>query len=68
MRHSATSRHRGGQWQYWGNCGRCCEPHANNEGNGKGCQKKMVGMLDEIPKDIEGHWRGDRRCQKDDER
>jgi hypothetical protein len=28
--------------------------------------KKMVGMLEEILKDIEGHWRGDRRCQKND--
>jgi hypothetical protein len=26
--------------------------------------KKMVGMLEEIPNDIEGHWKGDRRCQK----
>jgi hypothetical protein len=27
---------------------------------------KMVRMLEEIPKDIERHWRGDRRCQRND--
>jgi hypothetical protein len=43
MRHSATSRHRGGQWQYWGNGGKCQQPHANDKGNGKGCQKKWWG-------------------------
>jgi hypothetical protein len=29
-------------------------------------KKKMVGMLGEIPKDIERHWRGGRRCQRND--
>lgn len=43
MRHLATSRHRGGQRQYWGNDGRCWQPHANNEGNGKGCPIKNGG-------------------------
>ncbi len=64
MKHPAISKHRMGQWQYWGNVG----DHVGNHMLivREMARGKMVEMLEEIPKDIEGHWRGDRRCQKND--
>ncbi len=43
IRHPATSSHRGGQRQNWGNNKRCWQPHPKREGNGKGCQTKWWG-------------------------
>ncbi len=43
MRHLATSRHKGRQWQYWGNNGKCWQPHANDKGKWQGMSKKNGG-------------------------